>query len=156
MIDIDKLTLGEVAFIEKASNQSIDQLGDEGVPKGNFLCALVFVFKRRENPKYTWNDAKGLGLEEAQEYLGLTEEDPRDEAEEELSEMTVAQLRDIANDKGIIGGSSMTKPVLIAAILDHDFPEEEADPDDDTSDDEDVERFLASPDPTGGDSDPTA
>lgn len=75
MFDINKLTLGEVAKIEELSGKPISAIGDDDAPKGLALAALVFVAKRREDPKFTWNDALGLGLEEANAALGLDEDE---------------------------------------------------------------------------------
>lgn len=69
MIDIDSLTLGEVAKVESLSGLSIGQIAEDDKPKGLALAALVFVFKRRENPEYTWNQANAVTVTEAQAYL---------------------------------------------------------------------------------------
>lgn len=73
MIDIQRLTLGEVSKIEELSGQSIGSIGDESAPKGKTLAALAFVAKKREEPKFTWNDALGLSLDEATAIIGLDE-----------------------------------------------------------------------------------
>ena len=62
------LVLGEVAKIEELSGTSANDW-DDHAPQGKLLAALVFVYKRREDKKFTWNDALGLGLQEAGEYL---------------------------------------------------------------------------------------
>lgn len=81
-IDIQKLTLGEVAKIEELSGQSIVTIGEDDSPKGLTLAALAFVAKRREDPSFKWNDALNLTFDQANEQLGLTEEGsgPLDEA----------------------------------------------------------------------------
>lgn len=73
MIDLSKLTLGEVAKIEELSGQSIGAIGDETAPKGLALAALAFIAKRREDPTYKWNAAQELTLDDANEILGLNE-----------------------------------------------------------------------------------
>jgi len=72
MIDINKLTLGEIGSIEKLSGQSIDALGADGTPKGLLLAALYYVNKRREVPAFTWNLANEVPMDEALDYLGLS------------------------------------------------------------------------------------
>lgn len=70
-LDINRLTLGEVAKVEELSGMPISAIGDDERPKGNALAALAFVAKRREDPKFTWNQAQGLTLDEAQDILGM-------------------------------------------------------------------------------------
>lgn len=79
-LDIQRLTLGEVAKIEELSGQSITAIGEDDQPKGNALAAMAFVAKRREDPKFSWNAATALTFEEANEILGFSDED-EDEAE---------------------------------------------------------------------------
>jgi hypothetical protein len=76
MIDIDSLTLGEVAKVESLSGLSISQIAEDEKPKGLALAALVFVFKRREDPEFTWNKAQDVTVTEAQEYLEGAAADP--------------------------------------------------------------------------------
>lgn len=80
MIDIQRLTLGEVAKIEELSGQSISSIGDDNSPKGKTLAALAFVAKKREDPKFTWNDALGLELDEANKIIGLDDGDEGEDA----------------------------------------------------------------------------
>lgn len=74
-MDISKLTLGEVAKVEELSGQSLRGMGDEAQPMGKMLAALAFVTTRRTNPKYTWNDALGLTIDEANAAVGITDDD---------------------------------------------------------------------------------
>lgn len=74
-LDITKLTLGEVAKIEELSDMPISALGDEDRPKGKALAALFFVAKRREDPKFTWNQALDVPSDEATAFLGLGDEE---------------------------------------------------------------------------------
>lgn len=84
-LDVNTLTLGEVARFEDLSGQSISQLGDESVPKGKALAALAFLVKRRqelaagEKPSFTWNQAQELTIAEANALLGLGDDEPADE-----------------------------------------------------------------------------
>lgn len=79
MFDINRLTLGEVAKIEELSGMPISEIGNDDKPKGLALAALAFVAKRRQDPKFSWNDAQSLTFDEANEILGL---DATDEQEE--------------------------------------------------------------------------
>lgn len=84
-MDVTNLTLGEIAKVEELSGISINAIGNENSPQGKTLAALVFVFQRRENPKFTFNDAMNLGMDEVQEILGLNDvedEDPFDPKED--------------------------------------------------------------------------
>lgn len=78
MIDINSLTLGEVAKVEDLSGLPISAFGNEDKPKGLALAALAFVWKRRSEPTFTWNDAQGLTLDDANTILGI--EDDEDDA----------------------------------------------------------------------------
>ena len=73
MIDINTLTLGEVAKIEDLSGQPITAFTDDTRPKGLALAAFAFVVRKRTDPGYKWNDALGLSLPEAQQILGITD-----------------------------------------------------------------------------------
>lgn len=73
-MDINSLTVGEVAKIESLSGQAISALGDEDKPKGKIMAAFAFVIKYRENPKFTWENALELTLTEVNELLGYDAE----------------------------------------------------------------------------------
>ena len=79
------LVLGEISKVEELAGVPADQW--ENAPsKGKLTAALAFVCKRREDPKFTWNDALGLTEEEAGEILkahGLGD----DEAEPQEDEL---------------------------------------------------------------------
>lgn len=79
MLDVNKLTLGEVAKVEELSGHPISAIGDEDKPKGLALAALAFVAKRRQDPKFSWNDAQGLTFDEANEILGFGQDDQEDQ-----------------------------------------------------------------------------
>ena len=74
MIDVNKLTLGEIAKVEDLSGLPIAAFENEDKPKGLALAALAFVWRRRSVPAFTWNDALDLPLDEAQKILGITDE----------------------------------------------------------------------------------
>lgn len=61
-VDVNSLTLGEVAAVENLSGVAIDQLGEAGVPKGKLYAALVFVMNKRHNPEYTFEDALNMDM----------------------------------------------------------------------------------------------
>lgn len=70
-MDISNLTLGEIAAIEKYSEQPISKLGEDDTPKGLTLAALALVLKRRTEPSFTWNDAQALTMDDANAILGV-------------------------------------------------------------------------------------
>lgn len=80
MIDINSLTLGEVAKVEQLSGQGIGLIADEAQPKGLAMAALAFVWHRRSEPAFTWNDAQALTLDRAKEILQIEDEDETDPA----------------------------------------------------------------------------
>lgn len=92
MIDLNKLTLGEIAKVEDLADTSIADLGEDGRPQIKLLAGLVFVMKRREQMAqglpvtYTWNEALGLTNAEAEEFLGLNAPDDEPETPPESVE----------------------------------------------------------------------
>jgi len=70
MLDVSELTLGEVAMVEKLSDQSIATMGDESAPKALMMAAIAFVLKKREDPKYTFEQAKNMKMSELEGIMG--------------------------------------------------------------------------------------
>lgn len=85
-MDINRLTLGEVAKIEELSQMPISSIGNDDAPKGLALAAMAFVAKRRIDPQFSWNEAQGLTLEEAQAIISPPEEADAVDPTEPLSE----------------------------------------------------------------------
>ena len=85
-LDISRLTLGEVAKVEELSGLAISAIGDDAAPKGRALAALAFVAKRREDPKFSWNDAQLLTFDEAQAILGIGDQDQDQDPDGEEAE----------------------------------------------------------------------
>ncbi len=75
--DINELTIAEVVEIEEMTGMPFDAMGDPEKPKGKMLQALAFISKRREDPKFTWEDAGALKIE-----MGDTDVDPTDSGEQ--------------------------------------------------------------------------
>lgn len=78
-MDIQNLTLGEIATVERISGRGVATLGDAEAPRGELLAALAFVIKKRENPKYTLEQAKELTMTDIEELLGDGESDEKKE-----------------------------------------------------------------------------
>ncbi|GAA2082175.1 hypothetical protein GCM10009840_17830 [Pseudolysinimonas kribbensis] len=74
-LNINSLTLGEVAKVEELSGQAFGAIAQEDKPKGLALAALAFVAKRRSDPKYSWNDAQGLTFAEFGELITLGDDE---------------------------------------------------------------------------------
>lgn len=73
---IQQLTAGEMAYAEKTAGLSIATLEDPNFPKVDILCALAWVYVRREEPKLTFNEFKdSKTLDEVTNILGLSDED---------------------------------------------------------------------------------
>lgn len=73
--DASQLTLGEVAKVEETCGIALSEMDAPDKPKGKALAALVWVFKRREDRAFKFTDALDMTLAEAQDYLGLEDED---------------------------------------------------------------------------------
>ena len=83
MIDFNKLTMGEIALIEKLGEQSISMIGEDDAPKGKSMAALAMVIKRRSgHPSFSWGDAQALSMDEVNELLGV-EDDADEDADED-------------------------------------------------------------------------
>ena len=74
-VDISELTVGEIKEIEELTGMPLDALGQADKPKGKMLAALAFVSKRRENPKFTWEDALELKITTSQTEVDPSEGD---------------------------------------------------------------------------------
>ena len=70
-MNINDLTLGEMAYAEDLAGMPLSALGDDNVPKTHLLIALVTVIKKRENPNYTAKDAERLTMTELGEILNF-------------------------------------------------------------------------------------
>jgi hypothetical protein len=76
--NFDVLTLGEVATIEDLSGTAVSALSVE-TPQGKFLASLYMVAKRRSGePTFTFNQAMNTPMLEAQDFLGLNDDDETD------------------------------------------------------------------------------
>lgn len=97
MFDVNQLTLGEVATIEKLSGQSITQFGADDSPQGSLTAALAYVVKRRTGfPMFTWNEAQGLTMTEAAEIIGLDTDDEEAGADDGAED---DEAGDLGNDQ---------------------------------------------------------
>lgn len=74
-MDINKLTIGEVAAIERLSGQPIDELFADGKPKALAMAAMVFITQKRTNPELTWDQVLELDINELPALFGATEDD---------------------------------------------------------------------------------
>lgn len=69
MIKFEELTLGEIEELELMLNTSFDSAFADGKPKGRALRVLFYIFKRREDAKYKFEDTEKLTQKEALEFL---------------------------------------------------------------------------------------
>lgn len=84
--DINSLTLGEVATVERIGQAAITSFGQDGQPQGDLLTGLALVIKSRQDPSYTLAQAKLVTLTEAlalvqgdeDESEGADEDGPKD------------------------------------------------------------------------------
>jgi hypothetical protein len=63
-MDIKNLTLGEISKVEELSGMPLAALAEEDKPKGKLLASLALVIKRREDPKFTLEQANNLTMAE--------------------------------------------------------------------------------------------
>lgn len=83
-VELDELTIGEVEDIEEVTGRHIAEIGQElvnGPVRAKTLKALTWILKRRDNPEFTLEDARGIKIDvwlNGQEPE--TQPDPPDEA----------------------------------------------------------------------------
>jgi hypothetical protein len=63
--DFESLTLEEVETIENLTNESIDEAFANGKPKGKVLKVFIWVMLKRDNPKFTIEEASKYTLKDA-------------------------------------------------------------------------------------------
>ena len=73
-MDLNNLTLGEVARIEEISGLPMAAMADEAQPKGKQLAAVAFVLMKRDDKTYTMKQAEELTMAEVMELLGKASE----------------------------------------------------------------------------------
>ena len=74
---LEDLTLGDVEEVEKYAGQPLASLADTTANKGRLMTALACVIKRKEDPKFSMEQAKQLPMSEITELLN--QEDPTKE-----------------------------------------------------------------------------
>ena len=76
MLDLNRLTLGEIAFIEDSTGLSISKISDDDSPKARMMAAMACVAKRRNGePNFTFKQALELTQDEFSELLGVVEDE---------------------------------------------------------------------------------
>ena len=63
--DFESLTLEEVELIENLVGESIDQAFGDGKPKGKALKVFTWIVMKRDNPKFTIEEASQYTLNQA-------------------------------------------------------------------------------------------
>jgi hypothetical protein len=76
-IDFDTMTLNEIEQIELLTGRSIDSIMDDGAPRGRVFKAIIFVFKKRTDPNFTFEQAGEFSMEQAT-ALFSGDDDPKE------------------------------------------------------------------------------
>jgi hypothetical protein len=63
--DFESLTLEEVELIENLTGTSIDEAFGNGKPKGKVLKVFIWIMMKRDNPKFTIEEASKFSLKQA-------------------------------------------------------------------------------------------
>jgi hypothetical protein len=77
-IDFNSMTLNEIELIEQLTARNIDSIMADDAPRGRAFKAIIFVYKKRTDPNYTFEQAGALSLEDASALFGGEEEDPKE------------------------------------------------------------------------------
>jgi hypothetical protein len=75
-IDFNSMTLNEVEQIEMLAGRNIDSIMADDAPRGRAFKAIIFIYKKRTDPDFTFEQAGLLSLEEATNLFG-GDEDPK-------------------------------------------------------------------------------
>lgn len=59
-IEIDKMTLGEIEEFEALVDLPISRAFDDDIPKGKVFRALAYLFNKREDPTYTYEQTANI------------------------------------------------------------------------------------------------
>jgi hypothetical protein len=76
-INFDTMTLNEIEQIELLTGRSIDSIMDDGAPRGRVFKAIIFIFKKRTDPNFTFEQAGEFSMEQAT-ALFSGDDDPKD------------------------------------------------------------------------------
>jgi hypothetical protein len=76
-INFDTMTLNEIEQIELLTGRSIDSIMDDGAPRGRVFKAIIFIFKKRTDPNFTFEQAGEFSMEQAT-ALFSGDEDPKE------------------------------------------------------------------------------
>jgi hypothetical protein len=76
-IDFNAMTLDEIEQIESLTGRNVDSIMREDAPRGRAFKAIIFIYKKRTDPNFTFEQAGSLSLEEATNLFGGDEEDPK-------------------------------------------------------------------------------
>lgn len=101
MFDINKLTMGEVASVERIGNAAITSFGSDTQPQGELMTGLAFVIKRRQDPSWTLAQAQALTLGETMDIVraaGEPDEPEEIEAEPQFDEHGVEVPSPLASE----------------------------------------------------------
>lgn len=77
-IDFNSMTLNEIELIEQLTSRNIDSIMADDAPRGRAFKAIIFVYKKRTDPNFTFEQAGLLSLEEASTLFGDDDADPKD------------------------------------------------------------------------------
>jgi len=68
-MDVNDLTLAEVAEVETISGQPFADMAEAKAPKGKLMQAIVFILKRKQDPKFTFEMAGNLTMSEMNKVI---------------------------------------------------------------------------------------
>lgn len=68
-MNVKKLTIGEIATVEKISGVSLSQLKDKSTPKAKLMIAMAYVIEKRRNPKVKVADIEDLPMPAVMEIV---------------------------------------------------------------------------------------
>lgn len=77
-IDFNSMTLNEIEQIELLTGRNIDSIMGDDAPRGRAFKAIIYIYKKRTDPNFTFEQAGGLSLEQASALFGGDEEDPKE------------------------------------------------------------------------------
>lgn len=73
-LDFNSLTLNEVEQIEAITGRSIEEIMNDGAPRGKAFKAIIWIMKRRNDKNFTLDQAGEVSMAEAAEMFAGDDE----------------------------------------------------------------------------------
>lgn len=73
-MNVNTMTIGEIAKVEELSGQSVTVMADDAQPKAKLMMAIAFVLLKRDNPKVKLAEVEAMTLDQINEVISFNEQ----------------------------------------------------------------------------------